>query len=257
MIQSVVVFSAAFRGAAPGEQTMGFDGFDGVELIMEMEDLFGFTISDREAERLHTAGELHAYLVRLVSATASGPDDRCAGAAAFRRAQRVFTDTFGVDRRDVRPHVSIARFLPSEAAARRDAWRKLSNVLEVPLPRLEHSKRRMRVANLLGLVLCIVGIAGAAGWMSRPLSLGLVVAGILCPYLLLAATRSQALEIPTGHATVGLLSSALLGPEIERIRTKKTGWTNQEVWELVRWYTAKSAGIAPAAIQRDTKFIAL
>jgi len=46
---------------------MGFDGFDGIEVVMDVEDTFGVAIPDKEAEQIRSAGELYEYVVRRVA----------------------------------------------------------------------------------------------------------------------------------------------------------------------------------------------
>jgi acyl carrier protein len=43
-------------------EDLGADSLDTVELIMRMEEVFGITIPDEEAEKLKTVGEVVKYL---------------------------------------------------------------------------------------------------------------------------------------------------------------------------------------------------
>ena len=241
---------------------MGWDGFDSVELIMDVEDTFGISIPDREAERLHTPGELTAYLIRHLGA---GPDDansKCAGAAAFYRTRRLLLERFGVSRQEIEPGTQIGQLLPPDARARRDRWRELSRILSVRLPRLEHSRRVQKALGTIGLSLSAVGFAAflllAAHHRTLSLvSLCLIVGGILIPFIILRVVRFGATYLPAGYTTMGEISSAMMGPEIERLRGKPDGWTRHEIWEFVQWATAKSAGVSPATISRDTAWIRL
>lgn len=44
---------------------LGADSFDSIELVMMMEEGFSIEISDEEAERINTVGEVYALLARL------------------------------------------------------------------------------------------------------------------------------------------------------------------------------------------------
>ncbi|AZP05212.1 acyl carrier protein [Jeotgalibaca ciconiae] len=44
------------------QEDLGADSLDVVELIMEMEDVFGIQISDEDAERINTIGDAVDYI---------------------------------------------------------------------------------------------------------------------------------------------------------------------------------------------------
>jgi len=52
-----IVASASFSG------DLNFDSLQMVELVMELEDRFGFEIPDEEAEKIRTVGEAVDYIV--------------------------------------------------------------------------------------------------------------------------------------------------------------------------------------------------
>lgn len=43
-------------------EDLGADSLDCIELLMSIEDVFGFEMPDEDAEKLHTVGELSDYL---------------------------------------------------------------------------------------------------------------------------------------------------------------------------------------------------
>jgi acyl carrier protein len=54
----------ALRDSSSFTDDIGADSLDVVELIMEIEEEFGLTIPDKEAEQLHTIADLIDYLFR-------------------------------------------------------------------------------------------------------------------------------------------------------------------------------------------------
>jgi hypothetical protein len=244
---------------------MGFDGFDSVELLMDVEDIFGIAIPDREAEKIHTPGELQAYIVQRVGALPDGPSSRCASAAAFYRARRLLVDAFGFDRNSIRPTTPIAQFLPIDHRYRQVAWKRLGDVLQVRLGRLEHPRWMQNLGLSIGFLLFVSacvwapalarhGIGGAASIVA---TVALGAAAFLVPAAFFWATRPWAVYLPRRYETVGDVSSVLIGPEVDLLRRKGGGWTMHEVWEIIRWSSAKSACIPPSGIKTDTEFVRL
>lgn len=241
---------------------MGFDGFDGVELLMTVEHVFGISISDREAEKIQTPGELTDYLIGRISARPDDQQCRCIGAASFYRARRILVKRFGLDPATIRPQKPTEEILPIEASGRREFWCQLKHAFGVRLPALQHSKRLQSIAGGIGFLFLLAGLAAAPIFvLSRThavaVAWGLILAGIFVPYIIRAALRCRATHIPAGYETVGRISSELAGPEIEQLWQKKSEWTKHQVWEFVRWSTAKSARVSPASIHRDTSFVRL
>lgn len=241
---------------------MGFDGFDPVELTMSVENLFGISIPDRDAERIRTPGELADYIAHRISAAPSHTACKCVSAASFYRARCILANRFGLDPKTIGPQTAIGEILPQTAKERRKCWRELSRALGVRLPTLEHSKRVQSIVGAVGFSLLLTGFAAALILLLyRPhtiaAALGLIIAGLIVPSIILAALRSRATQFPGGYETVGRISSELAEPEIEQLWQKKDEWTKHEVWEFVRWSTAKSARMSPASIDRNTSFARL
>jgi hypothetical protein len=89
-------------------------GLDTVELVMEIEDEFGITLPDADAELIQTAGQLHAYVCHRLLPQAA---PRCASARAFYFLRRVVLCHRDISRHAVRPstarrHCAIPPCLP-------------------------------------------------------------------------------------------------------------------------------------------------
>ena len=86
-------------------------GLDTVELVMEIEDEFGFSLPDADAELIQTAGQLHAYVCQRLRPARPGA---CPSARAFYRLRRVFLVHGPATRTAVRPSARVASLLPPE-----------------------------------------------------------------------------------------------------------------------------------------------
>lgn len=235
---------------------MGWDGFDSIDVIMEVEDTFGIEIPDREAERILTAGALHEYVVRRVPLVELGADARCLSAVAFHRMRRRLVALYGLNPRRIRPGSRLEDILPEESF-RWEAWKQLGSSLGVRLAPLEHPRWLSLAALLLMVFIFIASLAllprgsnWGVAWVAP-----VVFWTFFCPWLLLRLTRDRyAVHIPRGYETVGDVSSLLMHEEVERMADHKEAWWTHEVWEFIRCCIAKSAGIPPARVKKESKF---
>ena len=242
---------------------MGFDGFDGVELVMALEDRLGISISDRDAERLRTPNDAVEYVVGRVNARQDSAEVHCRSAAAFRKGRRQCAELFGFSHAALRPSTPLIDLLPlpADVVGRHTAWKRLSTGLNVGLPRLRHPRGWQAAAVLVGLAT----FAGMLSWSAchKPATVpgvaigaALSVIGLLgLPAALLAMTRRRlAAELPAGFVTVNDVTSCLTLKNIPASAASCEGWTRHEIGEMVRDLTAESAGCPPARIDRHTSW---
>jgi hypothetical protein len=247
---------------------MGFDGFDSVELVMDLEDLFSIPIPDRDAERLQTADELRSYLVGRVHAEPGPRDAPCASAGAFYRTRRALSELLGIDAADLRPSTVLRPLLPAGTEDRRDLCRSLTDRLGLPQDNFQATDRKVAAAAVCGVsVVAMVFVIIAAASSTLPAQTRYVAAGsvaALLAWMIVSAVRSWrdayglgSLTISSLH-TVGDLSGALfIQGTLAHLSAKRGGWTDRDVWSAVQCLTAKSADIAPSRIRRGTRFDSL
>lgn len=109
-------------------------GLDGVELVMEIEDEFGISIGDEDAEKLTTVGQTAAYVVDRLRQKSPGPvagapvstaaSPARPSASAFYQLRRELRSRFGVSRRRVLPSSRIGDLV--SARADRERWNDLA-----------------------------------------------------------------------------------------------------------------------------------
>ena len=90
-------------------------GLDTVELVMEIEDEFGLSIPDADAEMIQTVGQMHAYVCGKLRPT---KEPVCPSARAFYRLRRALRRAQPVPRRCVRPSSLVSRLIPAECRHR-------------------------------------------------------------------------------------------------------------------------------------------
>jgi acyl carrier protein len=180
-------------------------GLDGVELIMEVEDHFGITIADGEAEQMRTVGDLVALVRSRIEAAASS---RCLALPGFLELRRVV--------REVRSDPTV-RLKPSQpvidrlsAPQRRRLWRRLPELLRTePTPlRRPRAMRRILAAIAWALIFAAIAAAAAVDWAILPLTL-LLAGGLVL--LLDVSTAPLRVVPPDGWATFGEITRKIVG----------------------------------------------
>jgi len=228
------------------------DGLDTVRLVAEVEDVFGISIPDKEAERIQTAGQLCDYLVKKIGAIGS-PSDSCLSAASFYLTRRKLASLFGVKQRAIGPDTAIEQFIPMEG--RRAAWEELEEKLAIELPPLEFPQSW----GIVPFCLCGVGLI-AAMVAGAALGRGLLVAFapttfIASLWIIGTAELFFGFRVPRQCKTVGALSSLLMPDVLESRKPNQATWSQQEIWQLVQHLTAFCAGVSPKEVSRDSHFL--
>lgn len=98
-----------------------------VELVMAAEETFGFTITDRDAERLSTIGDFKRYFESHIP---SSKAFRCTCQRAFHGIRAIVCEVLGVPRDRVRPQTEWTDLLPTNG--RRRAWKRIARKAQIP-----------------------------------------------------------------------------------------------------------------------------
>jgi acyl carrier protein len=232
-------------------------GLDTVELTMELEEAFGITIPDEEAEKIQTVGQAYHYIVaRLGDPPMAGPG--CLSAWAFYRLRRQLMGRFRVERRRIRPASALAHLIPERR--RRAEWRRLEEGLGWRLPALI----RPDWVWLAWLALAIGFVAAEVVAWGRLAGFAPEVAGVLLILSLAGIgllgvaverlTRPLATGLPT--ADIRGLIPIILASNFGTFRINNPhGGTPLEVWDAVKRIVAEQAGVAPDQLSESTRFV--
>ena len=234
-------------------------GLDGVELILEIEEVFDLKISDEEAGGLVTAGDLCALVAGRLRAKAS---EVCLSSAAFYQLRRALMAEFGVARAAVRPRTRTAALLP--AAEFGTAWDRLGRCLGLSLPELERPRWIKHLiqwlAGLLALVAMVAlgiaagGLLSVAGLMCFGAFLALLVY-ILGTLALFQVTRNYARLIPASCLTVRGTTEVLLRGNYGKIAARARAFNEDEVWQIVRRMVAEKAAVPLDDVTREARLV--
>ena len=231
-------------------------GLDLVELAMEVEDAFGISIPNEDAEKIITVGQLYHFVVANLPAQET---KRCLSAAAFYRFRLALTDQFGADRKAVRPSTLLASLVPERE--RRREWDLLGRRVDWRLPTLV---RPAWMSVSLGGILLGWAAATIAVW-DRTFGFSasafpLVIAAVFCgavPIALsvLRLTTPFATRFSRECLTVRGTVQAALVLNFRKVSLQESGWNRREVWTNLRAIIVKQLGVRPEQVVESAEFV--
>jgi len=180
-------------------------GLDAVEIVMDVEDHFGITIQNTEAERIRTVGDLVTLVQDRISAAHKGG---CSTLSAFLKLRATLRAVTGDNTLAIRPHQHIAVVLT--VRQRRELWRHLADLLgsaprDLQRPQWLRRILRLSVVALLGIAL-VVAVAIDIG--IGPVTFALAAICIFCLYV---ATVPFCTIPPEGWVTFGDVANRIVG----------------------------------------------
>lgn len=219
-------------------------GLDGVEILIEVEDRFGITIRDAEAQRICTVGDLLALINDRIAARAQLS---CPGLGAFLEVRRLVRNFLSQPSLRLRPSTPIVFIVP---AHRRSAlWRIFSDRLGTSAPALRRP-RPLRI--LLVVAACLVFGLGISTALIDP---AIVPLGIICALAVIITlqliTSPLRIEPPKTMDTLGDLSRRIIGLSMATGSVTSA----QEVLQCVQQIVASILGVNPEDVVPEARFI--
>ena len=135
------------------------DSLEDVEIVMSMEQKFGFSISDPDAQAMHTVGQTVRYLWRRSSeqsfVSRPKPSTACERAFLFYEVRRLLVVRGGVARKDVHLDTRLGDLLPTWST---QFWNDTERIFGAKLPSSQipilgsWCKKRTTVRELVNLL---------------------------------------------------------------------------------------------------------
>jgi acyl carrier protein len=227
-------------------------GLDLVELVMEVEETFGFTIRDEDAANIRTAGELYD----CVMAHFEGREQGCLSSFVFYRLRRAFMTVLGLARKDVHLSSELARVIPSR---RRKTWSDLQAAMGLRLPELVRPGWVTAMTTTAGIAIVIAASIFLI-LATRVRTTGGAIALIVCimcavSYVLYQATRPFAVAFRPEFATVGGLTKSILHHNYGVISDKWQRANAEEVWTTLRTLIVEQLGVRPEDVTKEASFV--
>jgi len=228
-------------------------GLDITEMIMEIEETFNIRIEDRDAERIRTVGELHAYLL-----TKTSPRQRvegCLSSHLFYRFRRAIQEQYGMPRQLITPNTPLNAFLPE--TDRREHWERFTQRTGLQLPSLKYAGKSEQVGCVLFLGLSGVTF-GSFSLVFKGHYLGLLpaLASILGMFVIGITWGRLRTAIPEECRTLrGLTMRAIAMNTYQFAFGQQSSLTDNESWEVLRGIIAEHLDVNPDRITPELSFV--
>lgn len=221
-------------------------GLDGVELVMSIEEEFGITIPDSDAQAMRTVGDLvEICFVRINAAKKL----QCVSLPCFLAIRRLAREVCGDDELKIRPSTFVQDCL--DKTERRLFWKRLPEILQ------SHPKPLRRPALLRAFLVFVVLafpviMISAIQWpLDKLLLIGITAFAL--PIILHLATKMFRTIPPYGYRTFGDVTKRMVGLQIATKPPVQTDYDS--VFAIVRTIIVERLGFEEEEITPDARFI--
>jgi acyl carrier protein len=212
-------------------------GLEGVELVMALEEGFGVTITDAEAE----ASVTPAAVIDLIFGKLRASDERvCVSQRAFYLLRKGLARTLGVSRRSVALGADVRSF--AVGRSERELWNDLKTTVQArSWPAL--ARPSWLVASLWFLSLGgFCALLAVVPWYFAAACTGLVA------WVAIRMTQSLRSRIPTRFSTIRTLVPFV-------VTSDAIAWTRDQVASLVKRTVVEQLGLREEHYREDAHFV--
>jgi acyl carrier protein len=225
--------------------------FDFGDVVLEVEDAFGFSIPNEDAAALTTMGKLYDY---VLAHRFRGKQDACLSSITFYKIRRALMSILQIPRDAVRVSTELPAIVRKR---RRRTWRAVEQTTGLRLPMLRRPRWVVTIATLAAVGL---GIATPALLGLKPFRGGIAVAlftaGVFGFVFLYRLTEFLAYEFPPDVATVGQLAKATLARNYQPLVAEaKKSATDAEVWDALQRIVGEQFGVRLDQLTKETDFV--
>jgi len=218
-------------------------GLDLVELVLVVEDAYGLSISDEDAESIDTAGRLYDY---VLAHRFQGMQEACLSSVTFYRLRRAMMSVLQLSRKDVQVTASVSALIP---ACRRHVWRELQTALALRLPDLKRPARVTAISTLMAVVPAVtMGIL-----LGSVLGAGIVACSL--GYVFYQVTKPLAVEVRPECASVGQLVKEIVARNFGAISDQCLRANAEELWESLRTLIGEQLGVRRCDVTKQSHFV--
>lgn len=222
-------------------------GLDAVQLIMDVEDHFGISIQNSEAERLRSVGDLVALVQSRVNAAHAAT---CPTLSSFLLLRSCVREIANDDRLRVRTSTRVVDALSS--SERQRLWNRLHEFLGAAPPRLRRPRVMRKILLFLVLASIVSAMASAAAIDLAVLPLTLALTAIFT-IVLHYVTLPFRIVPPDGLTTFGAISQRIAGVTVA---TKQLHLRSlEEILNEVKPIVVDALGVDASEVVPTARFI--
>ena len=221
-------------------------GLDGIELMMEVEEEFGITISDAEAAKLRTVGDLVALCLDRIQAAHTV---RCPSLPYFLSLRRLVREICNAPVLKMRPRDRVEACL--EKSKRYRLWQRLPELLGTTPLQLRRPSwlRKLLVLAVLALpVFCMTLISWSAEMLVM-IAFATFVFGITLNWLTIGF-RSRT---PKGYKTFGDITQRLVGLDVATNPTVEDDY--ESILSIVKRLVSEQLGVDDEEVIPTARFV--
>lgn len=228
-------------------------GLDTVELVMNIEEAFDVTITDKQASQMETVADIYEFLILSIAST-NANSTVCLKSAAFYDLRR-HLQTLGIAREKIRPSATLKEVFP--ILRRRSLWHKLSKSMQVRLPRLVRP-------SWLALLNCLLVAVITFGSMPllKPAStnflqvvLGSVFIAALSSTVLYFLTLPLAVVPCIRCLTMRDLLNELVATNYRKLANRYSAHLPADTWSTLQHIIATTLGIDKSAVIPSARIV--
>ncbi|WP_425399640.1 acyl carrier protein [Aeoliella sp.] len=221
-------------------------GLDAVELVMDVEDHFGISIQDHEAQRVDTVGSLVELVQSRIDAAKSAT---CPILSSFLLLRSTAREVASDSQLRVRPSTRVVDVLaPSQ---RRELWRRLAELIGGSIPTMRRSEFARKLLQVCATVVFIlaVNVAGWIDWAILPLTL--LVAGVVIVAMLWSTTR-LCVYPPEKWETLGAIAKRIAGTTVATRQLQLQSFDS--ILQELRPIVARNLGVEESEVRAEARF---
>lgn len=227
-------------------------GLDLVEFVMAVEEKFGISITDEEAQETTTPGKLVDLVLRKVATT---DQSTCLTQRAFHLLRRHAMAKLRLKRSAFRPDLNLEEIFPKQN--RRQLWSEFGQMVgasawpELVRPRPLVNGLALAVFGVSIGTAFPVGLSAGSTWLG--IAAG-VAAGAVAGRLLALATKPLRFAFPAGYSSVGDLAQYVVARNPQMVAVEPVNkWTREQVWCTVRDLVIQQLGVTE--FTEDSRFV--
>jgi acyl carrier protein len=226
-------------------------GLDLVELVMAIEEQFGISIPDQDAEKILTVGQCHDYIVSQLAEHSSPAGAGCLSSTVFYRLRRGLMQECSVARTAIRPTESLTDLVPLQN--RRRTWQRLAAAVSLQLPALRRPAWLETILVMLAIVGGITFLVSSVqeNWAG----MGIGAAGVLLSVAFWQISAPLAVCIPITCQTVRSAVITIMGTNMVQLRAAQANWNRQDTWSVLVALIVRQLNVRPEEVRPETNFV--